>query len=66
MLFRSISAEMAKTANLEQRDFAEQKKHQKRLAQPVEFPEYRDAFWDDLLDKGFAYVMDKYVYKKDV
>ncbi|MBP1571416.1 MAG: Coenzyme F420 hydrogenase/dehydrogenase, beta subunit C-terminal domain [Oscillospiraceae bacterium] len=61
-----LAAEMAKTANLEQRDFAEQKKHQKRLAQPVEFPEYRDAFWDDLLDKGFAYVMDKCVYKKDV
>ena len=61
-----LAAEIAKTANLEQRDFAEQKKHQKRLAQPVEFPEYRDAFWDDLLDKGFTYVMDKYVYKKDV
>ena len=56
-----LAAEMAKEATLEQRDFAEQKKHQKRLSEPVQFPSYRDEFWDDLLGEGFAYVMEKYI-----
>ena len=58
-----LAKAMAEYATLEQRDFAEEKKHQKRLSQPVEFPEYRDEFWKDLHANGFAYVMEKYVIK---
>ena len=58
-----LAEAMSEYATLEQRDFAEQKKHQKRLAQPAEFPAYRTEFWEDLHNHGFAYVMKKYVIK---
>ena len=51
-------------ANVKQRPLAEQKKHQKRLSEPVKFPHYREEFWQDLHKNGFEYIMDKYVYKK--
>lgn len=59
-----LAERMKQTATLVQRDFAEEKKHQKRLSQPVEYPAYRQQFWNDLFINGFAYVMNKYVEKK--
>lgn len=58
-----LAEEMAKAATLEQRDVAEQLKHQKRLSQPVEYPPIRQQFWNDMFTNGFAYVMDKYLGK---
>ena len=55
---------MKQRANIKQRPLAEQLKHQKRLSEPVQYPDFRSEFWEDLHRDGFAAVMDKYVYKK--
>ena len=54
---------MQQTATLEQRDPAEQLKHQKRLSQPVEYPKIRQQFWNDMFMGGFDYIMEKYGIK---
>ena len=55
---------MKQYADIQQRLIAEPLKHQQRLSEPVKFPYFRDEFWRDLREKGFDYVMNKYVYKR--